>query len=249
MFLAIQDTSNKCPLTPALEESDDEKDEYVNDGDDKDVVVRAITLCEDEKEHEKEKEAEEMPEKPHPALEQRFSDGDKAESISGGSARRGAAKGSKECVAVRTVEGDRTGIAQMRVLNDGERVLTQNALGEFALWRVADLARVEEEEEEGERDVPPETPFGEYAKRLNEGTPKERGLPRGLRVDTSTGVFQVVVREGKRTDDAAFQSIRAVALKEGSGVDLFHTQSLGEGTAATTTHYKDPAALFREEQQ
>ena len=101
--------------------------------------------------------------------------------------------------------------------------------------------------EEAARDVRQETPFAEYARRCNEGSPKARGLPRGLRVDTSTGAFQVVVREGPGMAEGVLQSLKAAALREGGGVDLFHTESLGEGTSATTTYYEDPAAFYQEQ--
>lgn len=203
--------------------------------------MRAVILCDDEAkeakgEQSKEGEEKESEGKADPAIEQTFSDGD-------GKAVSPAVGGSKckrACAAVRTVEGDRTGIVQMCVLNDGEHALTQNGLGAFTLWRVADLARDES------ADVPLETMFAEYAKKYNDSVPREKGLPEGVRVDTSTGVFQVVVEEGRRACGAALQSLKAAALKEGAQVDLFRTQSLG-GRAAVTTHYKDPATLLQQQ--
>ena len=111
------------------------------------------------------------------------------------------------------------------------------------------------------------TPFEEYAKRCNEGIPEGRRL---VRVDASTGVLQVVVKEedvmaaannNNDNDDndeneegeeegegdgarrTVLRRILAAALREGARVDLYRTQSQGAGTAATTEYYRDPAAL------
>lgn len=69
-------------------------------------------------------EEEEAPERPRPSAEQSFSDGEKGAGAAGECVHKSTGKGSGEGVGVRTVEGDGTGIAQMCVLNDGERVLT-----------------------------------------------------------------------------------------------------------------------------
>ena len=299
----LQDIGNRRPLLPGVGDADEEREGSDSDSDGKEPAeefVRATSLSEDEgcksgasgasgestepQQHNGGEEGEEnegrasgegLPEAPRPSAEQTFSDGKGAAEACRTCALAAAAPATTTtttaAAAARTVEGDKSGIARMCVLNDGARVLTQDSLGAFAVWRVADLARVDAEEGAG---AAAGTPFEEYAKRCNEGIPEGRRL---VRVDASTGVLQVVVkeedvmaaannnndndnnndeneegeeeREGDGARRAVLRRILAAALREGARVDLFRTQSLGAGTAATTVYYRDPAALFREEEQ
>lgn len=293
----LQDIGNRRPLLLGVGDADEERGGSDSDSDGKEPAeefVRATSLSEDEgcksgasgestdpQQHNGGEEGEEnegrasgegLPEAPRPSAEQTFSDGKGAAEACGACALATVASttttttAAAAAAAARTVEGDRSGIARMCVLNDGARVLTQDSLGAFAVWRVADLARVEAEAEEG-AGAAAGTPFAEYAKRCNEGVPEGRRL---VRVDASTGVLQVVVREedvmaaasndndddeneeGEEGDGArraVLRRILAAALREGARVDLFRTQSLGAGTAATTVYYRDPAALLREQEQ
>lgn len=252
-------------LQDDIDDSDDDDDVL------RETIVRAVILNdedEDDEEEEEDKRGKDNPKEATPSLSpssssrdsprqnqgegrdpnaellksfaaQTFTDGERGGRSDGkaGSAKRVRA----EPAAVRTVEGDKTGITQMRVLNDGETVLTRDAAGAFALWRVGSLTC------EAAADAPAEVSFADFAGRCNAGTPGERGLPQGLRVDTSTGVFQVVVAVGRGTSGPAFQSVEAAALREGARVGAFHTQSLG-GSVSATTFYGDPAALLQEYQ-
>ena len=207
-------------------------------------------------EEEKEKGSEEEDgeeEKPDPFAEQTFSDSVVAADVLGKCAhrsRRSSRDDSEtgEGSVVGTVRGDKTGIVRVRVLKDGEHVLTQNALGAVVLWCIADLTC----KDSGETCEDSDASFEECVKRHNEGTPKEKGLPKGLRVDTSTGVFQVAVRQqkeeaGKRTKEKdstgttstanIFQSIKAAAAAKGEGqVDAFLTETLSREVTVTTHH-------------